>query len=186
MPLESTHREILPLILKKISVNKIKNLEKNIYHTREYLASKTENNIASKIYEDTYGYLKVEPLDGFYAPIDFILSNPDLGIKNYIELKSRNGEDKYESLMIGKTKVITIIVEELFPTYVINTWGDNFYIYAISDESFFRKYKHTADDRNLYIPKTDCFNYSEFKNRMLGEISMRHRFSSLNCDTIIP
>lgn len=188
MPIKSTNREIHPLILKKISIDKIKNTNKNIYNTREYLACKTENKIASEIYHDTSGHLRIEPMYGFYAPIDFILSNADLGIKIFIELKSRNGDDQYTSCMIGKTKVNTIIAEELFPTYVINTWGDKTYIYVIDDPSFFSRYKHTSFEgyKNLYIPKEDCFNYTEFINRLYTKVRMKQCIQSLNCQLIIP
>ena len=178
MPIRDNNYEKLPLELKTIEVFKIKNLKNNIMYEREYNATKTENRLASHIHHDTYGLYGIRPALDFWSPIDFIMYNEKLKLKLYIELKDRQIEDQYETLMIGKSKVCIIIDRELYPTYVVNNFKNATYVYVIENIDFLTKYKR--NDKNIYVPKSVCFSYTEFINQLLFRYFNAYNYHQLN------
>lgn len=185
MPIKNNNNfEKLPLELKSISINKVKNMHHNILYKREYEAVKTENDLATAIHSDTLGLYGIKPTQNFYAPVDFILYNNKLNIKLYIELKDRLIPDIYDTLIINKNKVCTIINEELYPTYVINTFSTGTYVYIIDNETFLTEYER--DEKFIYVPKSICFTYQEFISKLSGIYFTAYNFNNLNQNTIIP
>lgn len=184
MPIVNNNFEKLPLQLKHISVHKIKNIADNTMFKREYEATRTENQLAADIHAHTNGLFGIKPTIEFWSPVDFIIYNFDLNLKFYVELKNRQIEDKYDTLIIGKSKICTIVNEELYPTFVVNTFRDSCYVYMIEDEDFLTKFHR--DDKNIYVPKSICFSYTEFIDILmtLGYTAFNHK--QLNCTEIIP
>lgn len=188
MVIMSNNHETQPLKLKSISVNKVKNFENNIFNTREYLASKSENKLARKLYDEWNGYIGIVPSTGYWCPVDFVCSNPELGIKFYMELKERNIQDIYDTLMIGRSKIIKIIAEELYPCYIINQFQDKYYVYEITDDSFLTEIanKSEKDYKNFLISKSIMYNLDEFINKIRGYVRMAVLQKNLNPQEIIP
>jgi hypothetical protein len=184
MPIKDYNYERLPLELKTIEVYKIQNLKENVMYEREYNATKTENSLATLIHTDTSGLYGIKPTLDFWNPIDFIMYNKKLNIELYIELKERHIEDKYDTLMIGKTKVCMIIDRELYPTFVVNNFKDSCYVYVIESDEFLTKNKR--NDKNIFIPKSVCFSYKEFIDKLLFRYFTAHNYYNLNCDAVIP
>jgi hypothetical protein len=184
MPIRDNNYEKLPLELKTIEVFKIKNLKQNIMYEREYNATKTENKLATHIHHDIDGLYGIRPTLDFWSPIDFIMYNKKLNLELYIELKDRQIEDKYDTLMIGKSKVCMIIDRELYPTYVVNNFKDACYVYVIEDDDFL--IQHKRNDKNIYVPKSICFRYDEFINKLLLRYFNAYNYHQLNCNIVTP
>jgi hypothetical protein len=184
MPIIDGQQERLPLQLKHMEVFKIKNMENNIMFKREYLATKTENTLARQIHTDTDGLYGIKPTEDYWSPVDFILYQGKLNIKIYVELKNRGIEDKYETLMIGKSKICMIIDKELYPTYIINTFENATYVYVVEDEDFLIKYKR--NDTNIFVPKSVCFTYEQFINKLMDTYYFKYNYNNINPETITP
>jgi hypothetical protein len=184
MPIKDNNYNKLPLELKSIEVYKVKNLKENVMYEREYNATKTENCLASHIHHDIDGLYGIRPTHDYWSPIDFIMYNEKLKLELYIELKDRQIEDKYDTLMIGKSKICMIIDRELYPTYVVNNFKDNCYVYVIEDDDFL--IKHKRNDKNIYVPKSVCFSYTEFINQLLSRYFNAYSYHQLNSNVVIP
>tara|TARA_R110000782_G_scaffold170566_1_gene262310 strand:+ start:467 stop:1018 length:552 start_codon:yes stop_codon:yes gene_type:complete len=183
MPIRSDNYEKLSLELKSIDINKVKDLS-NIMYLREYNASKSENKLAKSIHEGLNGLLGIKPTDDFWSPVDLIIYHNKLNIKFYVELKDRHIEDKYETLMIGRSKVCLINHRELYPTYVVNQFKNKTYVYVIDSEDFLISYKR--DDKNMYIPKSICFSFEKFIELLQQRYLIAYNHHQLNSNTIIP
>ena len=59
MVIMSGNHEQQPLRLKSISIDKVKNLKNNPYDTCEYLASKSENKLARRLYDEWGGFIGI-------------------------------------------------------------------------------------------------------------------------------
>jgi len=188
MVILSGNHEQQPLRLKSISIDKVKNLKQNPYDTREYLASKSENKLARKLYDEWGGYIGISPSVGYWNPVDFVCSNPSLNIKFYMELKDRNIQDIYDTLMIGRSKIFKIIAEELYPCYIINQFGDKYYVYEIESEEWLAEVanKSEKDYKNFLISKSIMYSLEEFINKIRGFVRMAVSQQQLNPLEIIP
>ena len=188
MPITSCNVETLALKLKKIEVDKIKKLDENSLWKSEYFATKSENALSRKIYNDLSGLIGIEPTVSYWAFVDFICCNPDLDIKFYCELKNRGVPDVYEALMVGRGKIAGIVREELFPCYVVNQFSDITYIYVIEDKDFLKKAQRDweNDSDYFYIPKDVCMTYTEFINRVRGQVRLAILQGDIWAKEIIP
>ena len=186
MPIISNNHNTLPLELKTMEVSKVKNRDKNIFWEREFLASQTENNLSRKLYDEWSGFIGIRPTKDFWSPVDLICYNDELNIKFFVELKNRNVEHVYDTLMIGKSKIFKIVAEELYPTYIVNQFREKYYVYEILDDNFLVEANKTKDDRNFYIPKTICFSLEEFISRVRGVVRLGLQQQQLMPNVIIP
>jgi hypothetical protein len=188
MVIMSGNHEQQPLRLKSISIDKVKNLKNNVYDTREYLASKSENKLARRLYDEWSGFIGISPSVGYWNPVDFVCSNPSLNIKFYMELKERNIQDIYDTLLIGRSKIFRIISEELYPCYIINQFQDRYYVYEIQGDEWLAEVanKSEKDYKNFLISKSIMYSLEEFINKIRGFVRMAVSQQQLNPQQIIP
>jgi hypothetical protein len=190
MPYKDTSCECEALRLKSVLVSIIKNL--HIKHNKTtYEATIKENKFAKKLYEDFNGMVGIEPTPGTYATADYILTNKRLGFKCNAELKCRNIDDIYKSLVISKIKICNILGNELYPTYICMDFGSECYVYRIGGEEdiFTLKAYHERWDQNedyYFIPKDLCMNYNQFINSINAQLRYMALQYSLNQQDIIP
>ena len=176
--------EIEPLRQKTILVSVIKHIQDK-HNKAIYETAINENRFARRLYNDWNGVIGIEPTEGTYDTIDYIMSNKRLKYKFYAELKCRHIEDQFKSLVISRGKFRNILADDLYPTFICMDFGKECYVYQIrDDEDIFKLNKYHEDwdvnNKFFFIPKKLCMNYNEFINCVNAQVRFLGAQVSLN------
>ena len=146
-----------PLRLKRIPIGVIKATQKKEFNKIVFDTTKTENAFASKLYNDFNGLLGIKPT-----------------------------EDVYE-LLIGREKMLRILEQKLYPTYLFMEFSTECYVYKIaSEEDILGLIKKSGYDSFYFIPKERCIMYPEFINSINSQIRFLYSQFNLNQTDVIP
>ena len=176
-----------PLRLKRIPIGVIKATQKKEFNKIVFDTTKTENAFASKLYNDFSGLLGIKPTEDVYDTVDFIISNDRLNIEFYAELKVRYIVNKFPELLIGREKMLRILEQKLYPTYLFMEFSTECYVYKIaSEEDILGLIKKSGYDSFYFIPKERCIMYPEFINSINSQIRFLYSQFNLNQTDVIP
>jgi hypothetical protein len=159
----------------KLKVLDKKDLDKKDFRTKINISSTNiENVFASKLYHNLNKSYDVIVEECNYSAYDFIIKKDNKIY--YIELKTRYVScEKFNSFMIGETKIKTLIKENIYPLIIINyyTPNDCYYIIRFNNLKDYAKYctNENKNDLHYFIKFKDCFNYNVMIDELMNDIT---------------